>query len=202
MKPMHRIVVRIVFVFALLMVIPSQLREVNAQEKELDGRSITGTVYFLGGRTASRSLPFRLIVNSLTSDEDVRLLTTALQAGGQDELLKRLSRMKAGRIEIGSGVGVVANAIIASREGDRTKVTVLYQRDLHFGELRFGTRSADYRFGFVELYLGPGGNQGMLIPAAMVRLKGQNTWEVEDFGTFPAKLLGLQLRGKGRGEIR
>ena len=80
----------------------------------------------------------------------------------------------------------------------RTKLVVLYERTLGFGELRYGARSADYRFGYAELHVGRGENEGMLIPAAKVRLRDSNTWEVEDFGTFPARLMGLQVRGGGR----
>jgi len=168
-----------------------------AQGDGYEGRTITGTVYFIGGRTSGRSLPFRLIINRLTTPQDVSELNAALQVG-QDELFSKLSRMDAGRIQIGNGVGVTANAIIASPAGDRTKITVLYQRNLQFAELRYGTRSQDYRFGYAELYLGSGGSQGMLIPAAKVRLREGNTWEVEDFGTFPARLMGLQVHGRGR----
>jgi hypothetical protein len=191
------------FFTCVIALTPFQLGwEARGQSDRLLGRTITGTVYFIGGRTAGRSLPFRLVINRLTTPDEVNQLNEALQSGGQDGLLKVLSRMDAGRIQIGSDVGVPANAIIATQEGDRTKLTVLYQRNLRFAELRYGARSADYRFGYAELYLGPGGNQGMLIPAAIVRLKGGNTWEVEDFGTFPARLMGLQIRGKGRSNIR
>jgi hypothetical protein len=172
------------------------------QADVLSGRTITGTVYFVGGRASGRSLPFRLIINRLTTPDEVNQLNPALRSGGQDELLKVLSRMQAGRIQIGSGVGVPANAIIAAPEGDRTKLIVLYQRDLRFAELRYGTRSTNYPFGYAELYLGAGGNQGMLIPAARVTLRDGKNWEVEDFGTFPAKPIGLQVRGNPRNAAR
>jgi hypothetical protein len=166
------------------------------------GRTITGTVYFIGGRRPARSMPFRLIVNRLSTPDEVNQLNSALQSGGQEELMRRLERMDAGRIEIGTGVGVPANFIIASNEGEgRTKLTVLYQRDIGFGELRYGTRRSDYRFGYAELHVGRGANEGMLIPAARVRLRDGNTWEVEDFGTFPARLMGLQVRGRGRNSV-
>ena len=166
------------------------------------GRTITGTAYFIGGRRPSRSLPFRLIVDRLTTPDQIQQLNSALQSGGQDELMRTLSHMKAGRIEIGTGVGVPANVIIRTDDGEgRTKLVVLYQRELGFGELRYGTRSSDYRFGYAELYLGRGANEGMLIPAARIRLKDGNTWEVEDFGTFPARLMGLQVRGGGRSTV-
>ena len=166
------------------------------------GRTITGTVYFVGGRRPGRTAPFRLIVNRLSTPEQIQQLNAALQSGGQDELMKTLSRMNAGRIEVGTGVGVPANVIIRTDDGEgRTKLVALYQRELRFGELRYGTRSSDYRFGYAELYVGRGANEGMLIPAARIRLRDGNTWEVEDFGTFPARLMGLQVRGGGRSTV-
>jgi hypothetical protein len=196
---------RKLFVSAVAFVVATsflQIRSSAVAQERYAGRTITGTVYFIGGRVAGRSLPFRLIVNRLTTPSEVAQLNQALQSGGQDELLKTLSRMDAGRIEIGSGVGVPANAIIATENEGRTKLTVLYQRNLRFAELRYGARSQNYRFGYAELYVGRGDNEGMLIPAAYIRLRDGNTWEVEDFGTFPARLMGLQVRGGGRGETR
>lgn len=111
--------------------------------------------------------------------------------------MRALEHLKAGRIEVGNGVGLPANAIIATDEGEgRTKITVLYQRDVRFNELRFGTRSTAYPFGYAEIYVGRGEDQGMLIPAAQIRLRDGNTWQVEDFGVFPARLMGLRVRGR------
>jgi hypothetical protein len=175
----------------------------SAQGDAYAGRIITGTAYFISGPRPGRTLPFRLIIDRITTSEEVGQLNAALQSGGQDELLKTLSRIKAGRIEIGSGVGIPANAIMVTDEGDgRTKMTVLYERNLRFAELRYGARSTNYKFGYAELYVGRGENQGMLIPAAYIRLRDGNTWEVEDFGTFPAKLMGLQVRGGSRNVAR
>jgi hypothetical protein len=76
------------------------------------------------------------------------------------------------------------------------RITVLYERWLQIAELRYGTRSQDYPIGYAEIYLNRNGKgEGTLIPAARVRLKGGNTWEVEDFGTFPARLLNLRSSG-------
>lgn len=160
------------------------------------GTTITGTVYFISGPRPGRSLPFTLIVNRLTTPQEVSQLNAALQSGGQDNLMRTLTRMNAGRIQIGTGVGVTANAILVTDEGDgRTKLTVVYERYLRFGELRYGARSTNYPFGYAELYVGRGENEGMLIPAAHIRLRNGTTWEVEDFGTFPARLMGLRVRG-------
>jgi hypothetical protein len=171
------------------------------QENRYVGRTITGTAYFIGGRAGARSLPFRLIINRFTTPEELAQLNGALQSGGQDEILKTLSKMNAGRIQIGSGVGLRANAMLLTQSEMGPKLIVLYERNLRFAELRYGTRSADYKFGYSEIYLGPGKHEGMLIPAAKIRLKNGNTWDVEDFGTFPARLMGLQVRGAPRKEL-
>jgi hypothetical protein len=161
-------------------------------------RDVTGTVVGVGGRFGGRSWPFRLIIDRYTSDEEVRRLNSALQRGGQEELLREFDDMKAGRIQVGSNVGVDANVIIAEPSGEGgTRLTVLYQRNINFFEWRHGARSQDYRFGYAELFLGGrSGGQGTFIPAARVRLRDGNTWEVEDFGVFPARLIGLQVRGR------
>ena len=161
-------------------------------------RNVTGTVVGVGGRYGGRSLPFRLIIERYTSDAEVERLNSALQRGGQDELLRELEDMKAGRIQVGNNVGVEANAIIASPSGEGgTRLIVLFRRNINFFELRSGRRSQDYRFGYAELFLrSRGSGQGTFIPAAQVRLRDGNTWEVEDFGVFPARLIGLRMRGR------
>lgn len=159
---------------------------------------ITGTFISISGRTAGRSRPFTLIANRYTAPNQLRELNEALGRGGQDELLKAMSKMDAGRIEIGTGVGVPANVIVSDtwNEGGR-RLIVLYARWLQFFELRYGTRSQDYPIGYAEIYLDRNGHgEGTLIPAARVRLKNGNTWEVEDFGVFPARLLGLRSTGR------
>jgi hypothetical protein len=139
-----------------------------------------------------------LIINSYTAPNQVRELNDALGRGRQEELLNVLSKMDAGRIQIGTGVGLRANAIIADPWGEGgTKLSVFYERNLTFFELRYGTRSQDYRIGYAEIFLDRNGKgEGTLIPAARVRLKDGNTWEVEDFGVFPARLMGLRSSGR------
>ncbi|MDQ1610675.1 MAG: hypothetical protein QOG00_606 [Pyrinomonadaceae bacterium] len=159
-------------------------------------QEILGTVLGVGGRFGGRTAPFRLVVNNYTTPEQVQQLNAALQSGGQSELLRVLSRMEAGRIIVGNGVGVDANAIISVPHETGTKIIVLYERNINFYEVRQGARSEDYRFGYAEIFLRRrGGSEGTFIPAAKVRLRDGNTWEVEDFGVFPARLMGLQSRG-------
>lgn len=158
---------------------------------------ITGTFVSMSGRTAGRSRQFTVTIDRYTPPNQVRELNEALASGGQDGLQKAMSKMDAGRVQIGTGIGVRANAVIVDpwSDGGR-RIMVLYERWLQFFELRYGTRSQDYPIGYAEMYLDRNGRgEGTLIPAARVRLKGGNTWEVEDFGVFPARLLNLRSSG-------
>ena len=173
-------------------------RPSGAKEKRGDGSRgyIEGTVVGIGGRLGGATRPFKLIVDSFTTPDQVRQLNDALQTGGQDAMLDVLSKMKAGRIEVGNGVGVTANAIISTPQAEGgTKVTVLYERTVGLYELRHGTRSEDYRLGEAEIYLDARGKaEGTFIPAAQVKATKDGSWEVEDFGEFPARIVGIRVR--------
>jgi hypothetical protein len=157
---------------------------------------VQGTVVGISGRMAGRSRPFSLVINRYTSPDDIARLSAAMPQG-QDALLNALSKLDAGRISIGGGVGVTANAIISTPTAEGgTRLTILFQRTISFYELRYGARSADYKFGYAEIFLNRNGTgEGTFIAAAKVRLVNGNTWEVEDFGEFPARLMGLRSRG-------
>ena len=130
---------------ALFATVPS-LSEPNGTER------INGTVVAISGRLGGRSRPFSLIINRYTAPNQLRELNEALGRNGQDELLKVMSKMDAGRVQIGTGVGVPANAVIVDPWGDGgRRITVLYERWLQFFELRYGTRSQDYPIGYAEI---------------------------------------------------
>ena len=158
---------------------------------------VQGQVVGIGGRRAGLNRPFTLLVNNYTSADDVDRLNQALRSGGQEELLRVLSKLNAGRVSIGNNVGVRANAVISTPTAEGgTKLTVLYERNVNIYELRAGARSQDYRFGYAEIFLDSRGRgEGTFIPAAKVKLEG-NTWVVEDFGEFPARLMGLRTSGR------
>lgn len=171
-------------------------RTAGAAKPARAGQVVTGTVVGISGRLAGRSRPFTLRVNSYSSASDAERLNSALRSGGEEELMNVLSKLDAGRIAIGTGVGVPANAVIATTTAEGgTKLLVLFQRNLGFYELRAGTRSSDYRFGYMEIFLDSRGRgEGTFIPAAKIKLQG-DTWVVEDFGAFPARLIGVRSSG-------
>ena len=184
----------LVFLLGALCLFAASAVSAAAQSKQY----VQGQVIGIGGRRAGLNRPFSLTVNTYTSPDDVQQLNRALRSGGQDELLRVLSKLNAGRVSIGNNVGVTANAVIATPTAEGgTKLTVLYERNVAIFELRYGARSADYRFGYAEIYLDARGRgQGTFIPSAKVKLEGENNWVVEDFGEFPARLLGLRSTGR------
>ena len=185
-------------VLILLLVLCGMAVFAAPSQSENGTERITGTFVSMSGRTSGRTRQFTVTINRYTPPNQVRELNEALASGGQDRLLKAMSDMDAGRVQIGTGLGVRANAVIVDPWGDGgRRITVLYERWLQIAELRYGTRSQDYPVGYAEIYLDRNGRgEGTLIPAARVRLKGGNTWEVEDFGTFPARLLSLRSSGR------
>jgi hypothetical protein len=190
----------IVFLLGALCLVAASAVSAAAQTSR---QYVQGQVIGIGGRRAGLNRPFSLLVNNYTSPDDVERLNQALRSGGQEELLRVLTKLNAGRISIGNNVGVRANAIIStpSAEGG-TKLTVLYERNVGIYELRAGARSQDYRFGYAEVFLDSRGRgDGTFIPAAKVKLEG-DTWVVEDFGEFPARLMGLRARGSVGGTAR
>jgi hypothetical protein len=54
-------------------------RNAAAQQSAYAGATITGTVYFVGGPRPGRSLPFRLIVDRITTPDEVNQLNAAFQ---------------------------------------------------------------------------------------------------------------------------
>jgi hypothetical protein len=188
----------LVFVLMLCAVCSAASPWATADARQRASQRITGTVYGFGGRVSGRSysLPFTLTVNNYSSADDVARLASS--AGSQDELLGALDKLNAGRIAVGNNVGVRANAVFASPTAEGgTKLTVLFERNVNLFELRYGTRSADYRFGYAEIYLDARGRgEGTIIPSAKVRLEGDNNWVVEDFAEFPARLMGVRATGR------
>jgi hypothetical protein len=182
----------LVFLLGALCLVAASAAPALAQSRQY----VQGQVVGIGGRRAGLNRAFSLIINNYSSADDVQRLNAALRSGGQEELMNVLSRLDAGRVSIGNNVGVTANAVIATPTAEGgTKLTVLYERNVNIYELRYGARSQDYRFGYAEIFLDSRGRgEGTFIPAAKVKLEG-DTWVVEDFGEFPARLIGLRARG-------
>src|SRR3569832_1839855 len=108
------LVVLLLFGIAVLSPVTNTL----AQGEGLTGRTITGTVYFISGRRPGLSQPFTLIINRITTADEVSQLNSALQAGKQDELLRTLSRTEADQKQNKTKNRKPTNAIMVNDQGD------------------------------------------------------------------------------------
>jgi|ERR1043166_195938 hypothetical protein len=158
----------------------------------------TGTVIGVGGTMGGVSRPFTLTLESRTSASEAGRAIAVLAEGGQDALLKELQGKRLGRFSLGGQLGRDLNFVSETRtaNGGR-RITILFERWMNLFEIRFGARSEDYPFTYIELLLdGSGKGEGTFIPAARVSFdkKHGNELDVENFGIYPARLAGVELR--------
>ena len=163
------------------------------------GTTFTGTAVIYGSGFSTRTVtrPFTLIINRRTSDADATRYLRTLEQSGQDGLMREIGNNDLGSFSLGSSLGLSLNAVLIEREEGDTRIRAIFRRWIGFGELRRGARSVDYPFSYVELHIDPrtGRGEGTIIPAARIRSRGVDTIEVEDFGTFPGRLIGVRMRG-------
>ena len=193
------------FEAALLILITLALGASNVQaqgrmqaQRQVSGQGIyRGNIIYIGGPRGSATDFFTLKIDSITPEDEVKRMLAALQNGGQDELQKILGHQKRGTLQIGARLSHDIQAVWVTQTEEGRKIYALSERWLGFGELRRGTRSVDYPFTFVELYVEDDGKaEGELIPAARVRAKKGMTIEVENFGIYPARLTNVRQSRK------
>ncbi|HEY8187610.1 MAG TPA: hypothetical protein VIF64_16175 [Pyrinomonadaceae bacterium] len=158
----------------------------------------TGTVVGVGGVLGGRSRPFTLTIENRTPPADIDRAIAILAEGGQDALLKELQGKRLGHFSLGGQLGRDLNFVNETRtaNGGR-RMIILFERWMNLFEVRSGSRSQDYPFTYIELILDASGKgEGTLIPAARIYFdkKNDNQVNVENFGIYPARLMGVRLR--------
>lgn len=179
-----------VFILAAALLFPFAVNTV-AQPRE----TYTGTMVGIGGRR-SVTRTFTLAITRRTPDAEVTRDVAILAERGQDALLEAIRNRDLGRFSLGAQLGRELNFVAETRlaNGDR-KLMILFERWIDIYERRYGARSLDYPFGYVELLLDPEGRgEGTFIPAARVRFNSRNEIEVENFGIYPARLYSVRRR--------
>ncbi|MBK9528514.1 MAG: hypothetical protein IPO41_09400 [Acidobacteria bacterium] len=166
-----------------------------------DRTVITGSalIYGTGANTRTVSRTFTLNINGLTSAEDAQRYLSILQSGDQDDLLKAIGKNDLGNFSLGGSLGRRLNAVVAGQTEDgKIRIRAVFERWMSFSEIRYGYRSQDYPFSYLEVIIDPktGKGEGSYFQAARIRARGNNTVEIEDFGTFPSRLMGVRLRGR------
>jgi hypothetical protein len=166
--------------------------------------TFTGTAvsYGSGFNTRTRTSAFTMKITGVTPDLVAARYLSILQSGGQDDLLKAMKDQDLGFFALTGRLGDTLTGVrVTDLEGKRL-IRAVFERRVNIAELRYGSRSTDYPFGYVELIVDArtGKGDGTYIPAAQIKFKkDKRTWadnvEIEGFATFPAKLIGVQMRG-------
>lgn len=163
----------------------------------------TAVIYGSGFNTRTVTRTFTLDITGRTSNQKAEGFLEILQKGGQDDLLRAINDEDLGRFSLGGALGRRLNVVRESTVDGQRRIFVVFERWLGFGELRRGYRSVDYPFSVIEMYVDErtGKGDGTYIPAARVRFRtdrdsGQQTVEIENFATFPARLIGVTRRNR------
>lgn len=162
--------------------------------------------YGSGFNTRTVTTNFQLNIKAQTSDSEAQNYLDILKEDDQADLLKAIGKQDLGRFSVNSNVGVPINVVRETTVDGKKRIFVVFERWTQFAEVRGGYRSLDYPFGVIELFLDPttGKGEGTYIAAAKIRWdydekKKQSQIEIENFATYPARLLGVQLdTGKKR----
>jgi hypothetical protein len=180
---------------AALLLMPGALNG-NAQGRT----TFTGTVltYGSGLNTRTTTNPFTLRITGETSDAEAARLLNVLQNSGQDALLDAIKGEDLGSLTIGGRLAPRINVVRVDEVGGKQRIRVAFARWMTFAELRGSYRTTDYPFSYMEIIMDPrtGKGDGTFIAAAKVRFRtARNEVEIEDFGTFPSRLMGVKMRG-------
>jgi hypothetical protein len=169
-----------------------------------DPETITGTLvsYGTGFNTRMVTTNFTLRINRETPPDQAANYLARLQDGGQDALMRSIRDQDLGTFSVGNSLGRTINAVAEQMVNGHRRIYVVFERWTRFAEARGGYRSLDYPFGYVEVDIDPatGKGEGTYIAAAKIRWKNDSKngphVEVEDFATFPARLLNVRAKSR------
>ena len=196
---MKRFYILLVFLGTTLLML-SFSSTANAQTETYTGTVIS---YGSGFNTRTVTSTFTLNITGQTSNEQAQGFLGILQEGRQNDLLNAIRKQDLGRFSVGSNLGVPINVVRESTVDGKQRIFIVFERWTQFAELRGGYRSLDYPFGVIEMFIDEqtGKGEGTYIAAAKIRWnfdekKQQYEVEIENFATYPARLLGVTRRGE------
>ena len=192
---MKKFTFSITFVMLIALLVLASV-ETKAQSRE----RFTGTLiaYGSGLNTRTVTTTFTLDIKSVTSDSDARNYLNILKNDGQDKVLDAIDDTEVGRFSVGANIGIPVNVVRETDANGNRRIFAIFKRWTQFAELRYGYRSLDYPFGVIELLIDQrtGKGEGTYIAAARIRWDSNDgktpQVEIENFATFPARLLGVK----------
>jgi len=144
-----------------------------------------------------RTFGVNLIIEEYSTVEDQQALLGAFKDKGNEGLVNALSKMKTkGRMAITGTLGYDVSYIKAFAQPDgSTKLRLVTNRPITFGEAWSDSRSADYNLSGVELILNNDEkkNSGTLFPAAQFKIDKEGQIQMELFQN-PWRLANVRIR--------
>jgi len=187
------------FVLLALLVFPTFNGAGQEKKKSRFQEVHTGTIYSMNGGAFSTG--FNLSIKDYTSDEDARNYLSILAEGDQENVLDKIKNLELGRLfatgQVGRNLIIVRKSLLADGQ---TRIVVAFERWQKMVEIRSGYRSQDYPFGIMEIIVNAKGKgSGTFIAACKIDLKrdkktGKYQLELENFGTYPHKVMGVMRR--------
>ena len=154
----------------------------------------SATAVAIAGVAGGSVVQVTIDIDDYTTDEERLQLAQALIEGGSDALRKAMNKMKKGRVSVVGRTGTKVNYIRAWPTANGRRIIMATERPMTFFELRRGTRSRNYEFGFIELLLDEKGRgSGVLIAAAKIKfIEDQQKIEIEHYGIEPVRLTNVR----------
>ena len=144
-----------------------------------------------------RNYNITLIIQELSSEEERTGLLEAFQQKGNEGLVNALSKMQSkGRMQITGTLGYdVAYVKTIPQPDGSTRLRIVTDRPLRFGEVWADTRSSDYNLSGIEIVISKDKkhNTGVLYPACQFKMNKENQLELELFQN-PWNLVNIMKR--------
>jgi hypothetical protein len=194
---MKRITV-LVLVSAFGLILPSLTQAQKEYEERPAKEVYTGNIVSMSGRSTSTG--FTLTLEGWTTDVEAQQYLSVLASGGQEGLMKAIRKNNLGFI---AATGQTRRDLLLVREAQiegKRRVIVAFERWIGFYEARGGYRSLDHPFAIMEIFFdAKGKGSGTFIGLAQLKLERdkkteQMKLELENFGSFPAKVMGVMRR--------
>jgi hypothetical protein len=167
------------------------------QDDEGRRETITGSLMGIGGDVGGRTTNFTLTLTGRTGRAQAQRYVSLLRRQGQEALRRQLAGRDLGRFSTTGSVGLPVNFVYEQPVPEGRRLIVLFERWLQPFELRYGTRSRDYPFGYMEISIDRSGRgSGTLIGAARVYFERNDptTLTVENFSTYPVRVVNVEVR--------
>src|ERR1044072_8635705 len=178
--------------FASGLILPS-LAASQEHEESYTKEVYTGTIINMNGRSVSTG--FTLTLTGRTSDEAAQGYLSILAGEGQDDLVKAIGKNDLGFI---AATGQTRRDLLVVREAiinGKRRIIAAFERWQGFFELRGRYTSTHYPFSIIEIFFEEKGKgTGTFIGLAQLKMERdkkteQMRLEIENFGSFPAKVM-------------